>query len=51
MVFNLASNFEFSTASISTTWPWLGGEIEVEAGERVDVGFGGFEALGGVARS
>jgi hypothetical protein len=25
MVFSLASNFEFSTASMSTTCPWSGG--------------------------
>jgi len=50
MVFNLASNFEFSTASMSTTWPWVG-KMDAAAGEFVDLGFGDFAAVGGVALS
>jgi len=51
MVFNLASNFEFSTASMSTTWPWVGGKVDAAAGERVDLGFGDWAAVRGVTLS
>jgi hypothetical protein len=51
MVFNLASNFAFSTASMSTIWPWSGGDVEAATGEAGNLGFAGFAAIRGVALS
>jgi hypothetical protein len=51
MVFNLASNFEFSAASMSTTLPWLGGDVDAATGETGNLGFTDFAAIGGVALS
>jgi hypothetical protein len=51
MVFNLASNFEFSAASMSTICPWSGGDVDAATGETGNLDFAGFAAIGGVARS
>jgi hypothetical protein len=51
MVFNLASNFEFSTASISTTSLCSGGDVDAAVGEGGNLCFTGFAAIGGVALS
>ena len=51
MVFNLASNFEFSTASISTPSLCSGGDVDAAVGEGGNLCFTGFAAIGGVALS